>query len=85
MQGAPGNVRAWPSDCDANRARGRDTGLCARRQPHRTRRVKQQILKTGRGDTVHPSLEIIDLVPGKTMGVIRLKTTVYKQKWELVM
>ena len=85
MQGAPVNGRAWPSDCDANRARRRDTASCSRRQPHRTPGVKQQILKTGRGDTVYPSLDIIELIPGKTTGVIRLKTTAYKQEGELVM
>jgi acyl dehydratase len=38
-----------------------------------------------RGDTVYPSLEIIELIPGKTTGVIRLKTTVHNQEGELVM
>ena len=38
-----------------------------------------------RGDTVYPALEIIDLVPKNTTGVITLRTTVHNQRRELVL
>ena len=37
------------------------------------------------GDTVYPSLEIVDLTPGNTTGVIHLRTTVHNQDGELVL
>ena len=37
------------------------------------------------GDTLYPALEIIELVPSQTTGVITMKSTVYNQKSELVM
>jgi len=37
------------------------------------------------GDTVYPVLEIIDLLPGNTTGVIKLRSTVHNQRKELVM
>ena len=37
------------------------------------------------GDTVYPALEIIELKPGTTTGVIILRSTVYNQNGELVM
>ena len=38
-----------------------------------------------RGDTVYPALEIIDLAPKNTTGVITLRTTVHNQRRELVL
>jgi len=37
------------------------------------------------GDTLYPSIEIIELLPSRTTGVISMKSTVYNQKAELVM
>lgn len=37
------------------------------------------------GDTVYPALEIIDLTPSKTTGVITLRSTVHNQHRQLVM
>ena len=37
------------------------------------------------GDTLYPSLEIVELSPGRTTGVIAMKSTVHNQKSELVM
>lgn len=37
------------------------------------------------GDTVYPALEIVDLTPGKTTGVITLRSTVHNQHRELVL
>jgi len=37
------------------------------------------------GDTLYPALEIIELAPSHTTGVITMKSTVYNQKCELVM
>ena len=37
------------------------------------------------GDTVYPVLEIIDLTPGNTTGVITLRATVHNQHQELVL
>ena len=37
------------------------------------------------GDTVYPALEIVDLTPGKTTGVITLKSTVHNQHRQLVL
>ncbi len=37
------------------------------------------------GDTVYPALEIIELIPGRTTGVIRLRSTVHNQHRQLVM
>ena len=38
-----------------------------------------------RGDTLYPSLEIVELAPNRNTGVIALRSTVYNQKGELVM
>src|SRR5215813_13295926 len=37
------------------------------------------------GDTLYPSLEIVELMPNRNTGVISLRSTVYNQKRELVM
>jgi acyl dehydratase len=37
------------------------------------------------GDTLYPALEIVDLVPNRTTGVIAMTSTVHNQKSELVM
>ena len=37
------------------------------------------------GDTVYPLLEIVGLEPGRTTGVLRLRSTVHNQRKELVM
>jgi acyl dehydratase len=37
------------------------------------------------GDTLYPVLEIAELVPGRTTGVIAMTSTVHNQKAELVM
>ena len=37
------------------------------------------------GDTVYPALEIVDLTPGTSTGVIHLRTTVHNQNGELVL
>ena len=37
------------------------------------------------GDTVYPALEIIDLTPGSTTGVITLRSTVHNQHGQLVL
>jgi acyl dehydratase len=37
------------------------------------------------GDTLYPALEIAELVPGRSTGVIAMKSTVHNQKAELVM
>ena len=38
-----------------------------------------------RGDTVYPALEIIELTPSKTTGVITLRVTVHNQNRQLVL
>ena len=38
-----------------------------------------------RGDTIYPALEIIDLAPNNTTGVITLRTTIHNQRRELVL
>jgi acyl dehydratase len=37
------------------------------------------------GDTLYPALEIVELAPNRTTGVIAIKSTVHNQKSELVM
>ena len=37
------------------------------------------------GDTVYPELEIVELIPQRSTGLVRLKSTVHNQKGELVM
>lgn len=37
------------------------------------------------GDTLYPSLEVTELVPNRTTGVITLRSEVYNQKRELVL
>jgi acyl dehydratase len=37
------------------------------------------------GDTLYPALEIIDLIPNRTTGVIAMVTTIHNQNSELVM
>src|SRR3569623_807204 len=37
------------------------------------------------GDTIYPALEVTELVPGRTTGVVLLKSTVYNQRKELVL
>jgi acyl dehydratase len=37
------------------------------------------------GDTLYPALEVVELAPGRTTGVIALRSTVHNQKSELVM
>jgi len=35
-------------------------------------------------DTIYPALEVTELVPGRTTGVVTLRSTVYNQRKELV-
>jgi acyl dehydratase len=37
------------------------------------------------GDTIYPALEVTELVPGRTTGVVVLKSTVFNQRRELVL
>ncbi|MBL8382767.1 MAG: MaoC family dehydratase [Burkholderiales bacterium] len=37
------------------------------------------------GDTLYSALEIVDLAPGRTTGVLTLRSTVHNQRGELVM
>jgi acyl dehydratase len=37
------------------------------------------------GDTVYPALEIVELTPGRSTGVIGLASTVHNQRRELVL
>jgi acyl dehydratase len=37
------------------------------------------------GDTLYPALEIVDLIPNRTTGVIAMVTTIHNQNSELVM
>jgi acyl dehydratase len=37
------------------------------------------------GDTLYPALEIVELLPNRTTGVIAIKSSVHNQKSELVM
>ena len=37
------------------------------------------------GDTLYPALEITDLAPNRTTGVVEIRSTVHNQKSELVM
>lgn len=37
------------------------------------------------GDTIYPALEVIELSPGKTTGVVTLRSTVFNQRKELVL
>jgi acyl dehydratase len=37
------------------------------------------------GDTLYPALEIAELLPNRTTGVIAIKSSVHNQKSELVM
>ena len=37
------------------------------------------------GDTIYPALEVIELSPGKTTGVVTLRSTVHNQRRELVL
>ena len=36
-------------------------------------------------DTIYPALEVTELVPGRTTGMVTLRTTVYNQRRELVL
>jgi acyl dehydratase len=36
-------------------------------------------------DTIYPALEVIELVPGRTTGVVTLRSTVHNQQRELVL
>ena len=38
-----------------------------------------------RGDTIYPTLEIVDLIPRKTTGIIILRTTVHNQHRQIVL
>jgi acyl dehydratase len=37
------------------------------------------------GDTIYPALEVIELVPGRSTGVVTLRSTVFNQRKELVL
>ena len=37
------------------------------------------------GDTVYPELEILELIPQRTTGLVKVKSTVHNQKEELVL
>ena len=37
------------------------------------------------GDTIYPALEVTELVPGRTTGVVTLASTVFNQRRELVL
>ena len=37
------------------------------------------------GDTLYPALEVTELVPGRTTGVVTLRSTVFNQRKELVL
>jgi hypothetical protein len=37
------------------------------------------------GDTLYPALEVKELVPGRTTGVVTLRSTVHNQRTELVL
>ncbi|HEU0082056.1 MAG TPA: MaoC family dehydratase [Bradyrhizobium sp.] len=37
------------------------------------------------GDTLYPALEVVELAPGRTTGVIAMRSAVHNQKSELVM
>ena len=37
------------------------------------------------GDTIYPALEVKELTPGRTTGVVTLKSTVFNQRRELVL
>jgi acyl dehydratase len=37
------------------------------------------------GDTLYPALEVKELAPGRTTGVLTLRSTVHNQKTELVL
>ena len=36
-------------------------------------------------DTIYPALEVVELTPGRTTGVVTLRSTVYNQRKELVL
>jgi acyl dehydratase len=36
-------------------------------------------------DTIYPALEVTELVPGRTTGVVALRSTVFNQRRELVL
>ena len=36
-------------------------------------------------DTIYPALEVAELVPGRTTGVVTLRSTIYNQRRELVL
>jgi acyl dehydratase len=37
------------------------------------------------GDTLYPALEVTELVPGRSTGVVTLRSTVFNQRKELVL
>jgi acyl dehydratase len=37
------------------------------------------------GDTIYPALEVTELVPGRSTGVVALRSTVFNQRRELVL
>jgi acyl dehydratase len=37
------------------------------------------------GDTIYPALEVIELIPGRSTGVVTLRSTVFNQRKELVL
>jgi len=37
------------------------------------------------GDTIYPALEVIELIPGRSTGVVTLRSTVHNQRRELVL
>jgi acyl dehydratase len=36
-------------------------------------------------DTIYPALEVMELVPGRSTGVVALRSTVFNQRRELVL
>jgi acyl dehydratase len=36
-------------------------------------------------DTIYPALEVIELTPGRTTGVVTLRSTVFNQRRELLL
>ena len=37
------------------------------------------------GDTLYPALEVADLAPGRSTGVVTLRSTIFNQRRELVL
>ena len=81
-----GPARAWFPDPGPYRAGRRPVSVYRRGIAGWIPRQSSKFLKpVYAGDTIYPALEVIELVPGRTTGVVTLHSTVFNQRKELVL